>query len=154
MEKSVAPLTKDAQKEPVVVDDDGERRPDPEVLEKPKRRQFSAAYKLKVLENADRCTGMGELGALLRREGLYHSYLTAWKRQRDMGLLAGLSPKKRGRKIKPVNPLSGQVKKLERENARLQRELEKAVAIIDVQKKISALMGTPLTENDSKRNKP
>jgi len=131
----------------------GESRPDPEVLEKPQRRKFTAAYKLKVLETVDGFKSPGELGAFLRREGLYHSYLTTWKRQRESGQLVGLSPKKRGRKIKPVNPLSDQVEKLEKENARLHRDLEKAIAIIDVQKKISALMGVPQSEADRKRSR-
>lgn len=118
-------------------------RPDPEVLEKPERRTFTTAYKIKILEEADRCTEPGQVGALMRREGLYFSYLNTWRRQRQNGVLAGLS-RKRGRKAIPVNPLAERVDLLEKENARLRRELEKAALIIDVQKKVSALLGMPL----------
>lgn len=118
-------------------------RPDPEVLEKPERRTFTTAYKIKILEEADRCTESGQVGALMRREGLYFSYLNLWRRQRQDGVLAGLS-RTRGRKANPVNPLAERVELLEKENARLRRELEKATLIIDVQKKVSALLGMPL----------
>ncbi|MEO5349982.1 MAG: transposase [Magnetococcus sp. YQC-3] len=118
-------------------------RPDPEVLEKPERRTFTTAYKIKILEEADRCTESGQVGALMRREGLYYSYLTTWRRQRQDGVFASLS-KKRGRKIVPANPLAERVEMLERENAKLRRELEKATLIIDVQKKVSTLLGMPL----------
>ena len=97
--------------------------PDPEVVEKARRRRFSARYKLKILEQADRCREPGEVGALLRREGLYWSNLRTWQRQRKQGSLQGLSPKKRGRKSAPHNPLAGKVKALERDNKRLQRKL-------------------------------
>ena len=120
-----------------------EFRPDPEVLEKPERRTFTTAYKIKILEEADRCTESGQVGALMRREGLYFSYLTTWRRQRQDGVFASLS-RKRGRTIVPVNPLAERVELLEKENARLRRELEKAALIIDVQKKVSALLGMPL----------
>ena len=120
----------------VVVDS----RPDPEVLEKPERRTFTTAYKIKILEEADRCTESGQVGALMRREGLYFSYLNTWRRQRQDGVLAGLS-RTRGRKAIPVNPLAERVELLEKENTRLRRELEKAALIIDVQKKVSALLG-------------
>lgn len=132
-----------ADETPAVVVNDAARRPDPEVLEKPSPRRFTLAYKLKILEEADRCLVPGSLGAMLRREGLYRSHLATWRRQRDAGELSGSSTRKRGRKAKPVNPLSGQIEKLERENNRLRRELEKATMIIDVQKKISILLGIP-----------
>ncbi len=118
-------------------------RPNPEVLEKPERRTFTTAYKIKILEEADRCTESGQVGALMRREGLYFSYLNLWRRQRQDGVLAGLSMT-RGRKAIPVNPLAERVELLEKENARLCRELEKATLIIDVQKKVSALLGMHL----------
>jgi transposase-like protein len=109
--------------------------PDPEVAEKPKRRRFSAEYRLRIVREADSCTEPGEIGALLRREGLYSSLLTAWRRQRDAGALAGLEPKKRGPKSKAVDP---RVKRLEREVSRLKRKLEQAETIIDIQKNVRA----------------
>jgi transposase-like protein len=116
-------------------------RPDPEVLEKKPRRRFSAKYKLKVLAEIDACGKPGEIGAILRREGLYHSNISTWKRQREQGMLQGLTPKKRGRKNKEVNPLSKRVAELERKNKRLADKLKKAETIIDVQKKISDILG-------------
>jgi transposase-like protein len=110
-------------------------RPDPEVLEKKPRRKFTAAYKLRILKEFDACTHKGEKGALLRREGLYHSNICTWKRQREEGQLRALSPKKRGRKAKKVNPLATKVAQLERENKKLVERLRKAEIIIDVQKK-------------------
>src|SRR6266849_149053 len=96
---------------------------DPEVAERAARRRFTAEYKLRLRRQADACTGTGELGALLRREGLYSSHLTTWRRQREEGSLAALSPKKRGRPAAPASPLARRVAELERENARLtQRE--------------------------------
>lgn len=118
--------------------------PDAEVAEKAKRRRFSARYKLKILEQADRCSQPGEVGALLRREGLYWSNLQTWRRQREEGSLQGLSPKKRGRKSAPHNPLAGRVKELERENQRLKRKLQRAEIMLDIQKKASELWGIPL----------
>lgn len=114
-------------------------RPDPEVPEKAKRRTYSAAYKLRVLQEADACSKPGEIGALLRREGLYSSLLAKWRKQRDAGALAGLS-KKRGRKPKPVTAEARRVVALERENVRLKRQLEKAETIIEVQKKLSRIL--------------
>jgi len=119
---------------------------DPEVPEKARRRRFSAEYKLRVLQEADACTEPGEIGALLRREGLYSSNLGAWRRQRDEGTLEGLAPRKRGRKAKPKNPLSKKVAELERENARLKQRLMQAETIIDVQKKVSQILGIPLDD--------
>lgn len=118
---------------------------DSEVSEKARRRSFSAEYKLRVLREADACSEPGEIGALLRREGLYSSHLTLWRRQRDEGTLHGLSPRKRGRKAKPKNPLSKKVAELERENARLKSRLKQAETIIDVQKKVSQILGIPLS---------
>ena len=117
--------------------------PDPEVVPKAKRRKFSAEYKRRILDEADSCTEPGQIGALLRREGLYSSHLTTWRRQRDRGLIQALSPKKRGRKRK--DELEREVARLQRENARLQARLEQAEMIIDVQKKLSQLLG--LTRN-------
>jgi transposase-like protein len=119
--------------------------PDPEVAEKPKRRRFSAEYRLRIVREADACKKPGEIGALLRREGLYSSLLTAWRRQRDTGALAGLEPKKRGPKAKAVDP---RVKGLERELARLKRKLEQAETIIDIQKKVAGILGIPLRTSE------
>lgn len=113
--------------------------PQTQVVARPKRRTFSAAYKRSILEEADRCTQPGEIGALLRREGLYSSNLTTWRRQRERGELAGAQ---RGRK--PTSDETKQLKKLERENARLKQKLEQAELVIEVQKKLSRLLG--LTE--------
>lgn len=128
-----------------------EERPNPEVPAKAQRRRFSAQYKKKILEEADACKGSpGGVGSLLRREGLYSSHLTTWRRQRDKGELDGLTPKKRGRKAKPANPLARKTKELEAENRRLKKQLEKAETIISFQKKLSEMLGISLNpkEND------
>ena len=119
--------------------------PDPEVPAKPKRRQFTAEYKRSILDQAEACRDDGAIGALLRREGLYSSHLTAWRRQRDQGELTALGPKKRGRKP-TANPLAEENQRLRTQNARLSRRLEQAELIIDVQKKVSALLGISLPE--------
>lgn len=117
---------------------------DPEVLERPLRRKYTAEYKLRVLEEADRCSRPGELGALLRREGLYSSNLTTWRRQRERGVLEALSAKKRGRKAKVEDPRDRRIRELERENQRLERRLRQAESIIEFQKKLSEILGIPL----------
>jgi transposase-like protein len=122
--------------------------PNPEVPEKPVRRRFTAEYKLRILAEADACSEPGMLGELLRREGLYSSHLTTWRRQRDEGVLAGLTPKRRGRKAKPKNPLADEVARLERENQRLKEQLRQAELIIDVQKKVSEMLNIPLKTPD------
>jgi len=119
-------------------------------LEKKPRRKFTAAYKLRILQEFDACVRPGEKGALLRREGLYHSNICTWKRQREEGQLKGLSPKKRGRKAKKVNPLEKRIARLERDNRNLLEQLRKAEVIIDVQKKISEIMNIPQPENGEK----
>lgn len=120
----------------------------PEVLEKPVRRRFTVEYKSQILAEADACTELGMLGELLRREGLYSSHLTTWRRQRDEGALAGLTPKRRGRKAKPKNPLADEVARLQRENQRLKEQLRQAELIIDVQKKVSEMLNIPLKTPD------
>jgi transposase-like protein len=112
--------------------------PDPEVIPRAKRRQFSAEYKLHILTEADQCSQRGEIGALLRREGLYSSHLTTWRKQRDQGQLQGLTPQKRGRK---PDPQAAELARLQRENAQLRRRLEQAELIIDVQKKVAQMLG-------------
>jgi hypothetical protein len=99
---------------------------------------------LRILNVADQCTLSGELGALLRREGLYSSQLSSWRKSRDQGILSGLSPQKRGRKRKLVNPEQKKLTALERENVALKKRLKKAELIIDIQKKVSELLGVPL----------
>jgi transposase len=122
--------------------------PDPEVVEKKRRRKFTAKYKLRILEEADACTQVGQMGALLRREGLYSSNLTYWRRQRDKGILQALRPKKRGRKQIEINPLKQRVALLEREKQKLKHKLQQAEKIIEVQKKISEILGIPQEHNE------
>lgn len=118
--------------------------PDPEVLEKPVRRRFTAEYKSRILREAESCQQHGELGALLRREGLYSSHLTTWRQQRDKGALDALEPKRRGRKRQSVNPLTAENERLRRDNERLAARLKQAETIIDVQKKVSEILGLSL----------
>jgi transposase len=125
---------------------------DPEVSEKAKRRRFSAEYKLRILHEADACTEPGEIGALLRREGLYSSHLGVWRRQREEGTIQGLTPRKRGRRTQLKNPLLKKVVELERENARLKQRLKQAETIIDVQKKVSQILGIPLSDENESGN--
>ena len=113
---------------------------DPEVSAKAVRRRFSAAYKRSILAEADR-GGPGAVAGILRREGLYSSHLTTWRKQRESGEIVGLEPRKRGKKPAPKNPLSGEVRRLERENRRLQKRLRQAEIIIDVQKKLCDVLG-------------
>jgi transposase len=123
---------------------------DPEVEAKPKRRQFSAAYKRSILDEADKA-GPGAVASILRREGLYSSHLTCWRRQRETGEIAGLEPRKRGKKPVPKNPLAGEVQRLARENRRLQKRLRQAEIIIDVQKKLCDVLGLtvpPIEQNE------
>jgi hypothetical protein len=124
-----------------------------EVRAKASRRRFSAEYKRAILAEADRCQRPGELGALLRREGLWSSHLSTWRAQRAAGELEALAARKRGRKPAPANPLDGRVHELERENAKLRKRAERAEALVEVQKKLSELWGvtlaTPETEDPS-----
>jgi len=112
--------------------------PDPELVERPKRRRFTAKYKLRILEEAEACTEPGEIGALLRREGLYTSHLSAWRKQRREGALAGLS-RPRGRK--GADPIERENAALRRRLERAERELERARKVIEVQGNVSALLG-------------
>ena len=115
--------------------------PDPEVTGKKPRRKFTAKYKLRMLKKADACTEPGQLGSLLRQEGLYSSNLITWRKQRDEGLLIVMSPKKRGRKAQLKNSLAPEVVRLQKENQRLKNKLKQAELIIDAQKKISEILG-------------
>jgi len=118
-------------------------RPDPEVIAMAKRRQFSGSDKRRILEDADRCTQPGEIGALLRKEGIYSSHLNTWRRQRTAAEQAALEPKQRGRRADPAQAETRRVLLLTQENDRLRRQLAQANAIIDVQKKLCALLGLP-----------
>ena len=122
--------------------------PDPELTPRAQRRRFGAAYKLGIVREADACTRPGEIGALLRREGLYTSHLSAWRRARDQGQLEGLAPRKRGPKLDPDRPLAKRNAQLERENARLRRRLETAKTIIEVQGNVSRLLGLTMPESE------
>jgi len=113
------------------------------------RRRFTAEYKLRILREADACSEPGQLGALLRREGLYSSHLSAWRMQRDEGTLAGLTPKRRGRKANPDAPVIAENERLKRENQRLAEKLRQAETIIEVQKKLSEILGIPLPPPES-----
>ncbi len=119
-----------------------------EVAEKARRRRFKASEKLRILKEADRCTKPGELGALLRREGLYSSHLSAWRAARQRGELAGLTARRRGPKPQPVDARDRKIAQLERETRRLQARLERAEGLIEVQKKVSQLLGIPLENED------
>lgn len=121
--------------------------PDPEVAVTAKRRQFSSGEKRRILAAADRCTKIGEIGALLRREGLYSSQLATWRKQRAATERAGLEPQKRGRKADPTLAEARRVAALSKENERLRRKLATAQTIIDVQKKLCTLLGLPTAED-------
>ena len=123
--------------------------PDPAVPEKAKRRKFTAEYKVRILREVDRCKAPGEIGAILRREGLYSSLLTEWRRRRDWIAKAGLAATKRGPKARAVDP---RVKQLERENTKLRRRLQRAEAMLEIQKKASELLGIPLSPLDDDEN--
>ena len=119
-----------------------------EVVAKATRRRFTAAEKLRVLREADRCTKPGELSALLRREGLYSSHLSTWRAARGRGELAGLSPRRRGPKAKPVDPRDKKIAELERQTRRLQARLERAEGLIELQKQVAAILSEPLTDEE------
>jgi transposase len=121
--------------------------PDPEVVPTAERRRFTAKEKLRILEEADGCTEPGELGALLRREGIYSSYLSRWRRERDRGQLQALSPKRRGPKPPANSELMREMAKLRRENERLRARLAQAETIIEAQKKLSEVLGLAPKEN-------
>ena len=118
--------------------------PDPEVVPKAQRRRFTAEYKLRILSEAEQCTRPGEIGALLRREGLYSSLLDKWRKQRRRGSLQALAPQRRGPK---PDLQSAEVARLRSENERLQARLKQAEAIIEVQKKLSSLLGVLMPED-------
>lgn len=126
--------------------------PNPEIPDKAVRRRFTAEYKLRILTLADACGDPGSLGALLRREGLYASNLNTWRKQRERGVLSALTPKKRGRKESVRNPLIEENEKLRRENERITKRLRQAEIIIDVQKKVSQILGIQLATPEEEGN--
>jgi transposase len=117
-------------------------RPNPEVVARARRRSFTWEYKQEVLAETDGAKESGEIGAVLRREGLYSSHLTKWRQERKDGILEGLTPRRRGPKVKS-SPLAGENQKLKRDNERLTEHLRKAQIVIDVQKKVAMLLGHP-----------
>ena len=121
---------------------------DVEVVAKAKRRQFTAKYKQEILRKADACKKPGEVGALLRSEGLYSSHLTSWRQARDRDELAGLAPKKRGRKPAAPDPRDKRIVELERQVTRLTARAERAEGIVEIQKKVAALLGRPFPSED------
>lgn len=122
---------------------------DVEVSAKAQRRRFTAEYKRRIVREADRCTRTGELSALLRREGLYSSLLGTWRAARDRGELDGLAAKKRGPKVNAPDPRDKKIVEQEREITRWKKRAERAEALVEVQKKVAALLGLPL---DSERS--
>ena len=126
--------------------------PDPEVADKATRRRFSTEYKRRIVREADKCTKMGEVGALLRREGLYSSSLSTWRRQCAAGELTGAGLVKRGPKAQPKDVRDKRIVELERETRRLQRKLAQAETIIGIQKKVATLLGIPLKSVDDDEN--
>lgn len=120
--------------------------PDPAVAEKARRRKFPAEYKLRILREVEHCKAPGQVGAILRREGLYSSSLSQWRKQRDRIARVGLAARKRGPKRRAVDP---RVKQLEQENAQLRRRLQRVEAMLEIQKKASELLGIPLNRLDS-----
>jgi transposase len=114
----------------------------------PRRRFFTAEFKRQVLDEADACSESGEIGALLRRYGLYSSHLTEWRRMREAGELSGLAPKKRGRKAAAKNPLAGEVARLERENRKLLARAARAERLVELQKKLAELLGEELPSEE------
>jgi transposase len=125
------------------------RPEDVEVSTIARRRRFTAEFKREVLRKADDCTQPGEIGALLRSEGLYSSHLTTWRQAQERGELAGLAPKKRGRKAVPPDPTGKKIIELERQVARLTARAERAEALVEVQKKVAMLLGTPFDSEKS-----
>jgi transposase len=128
--------------------DEENSKSETEVVVRPKRRQHTAEYKLRILRELDECTGKGEVGAILRREGLYSSLISKWREQREQGSLNGLGGQRRGPK---VDPNAAELARLQRENKRLKEKLERAELIIDVQKKVAKLIGetSPLPNEEN-----
>ena len=122
--------------------------PSPELSDRPRRRTFTAKDKLRILTETDRAADTGGIGAILRREGIYSSTLTDWRKLRDAGAIGALRPAKRGPKTAEPHPQADELALLQRENARLTRRRARAEAVIDLQKKVAALLGIPLDSSD------
>lgn len=140
--------TQRARRASAVAADDAPRLPDSQVSVKASRRRFTAEYKQRIVEQADWCREPGEIGALLRREGLYSSHLRNWRVQREQGALAGLTPRQRGRKVRERSAESVRLEQLERDNERLRAKLEQAQLIVEVQKKVSRLLGVSMPSDE------
>jgi len=125
---------------------------DPEVTEKPVRRRYTAQYKRRILREVESCKERGQMGALLRREGLYSSNLTAWRRQAEQGTLDALSPRKRGPKEQKPDPSVRRIAELEKENQKLSHKLRQAMIIIEAQKKIAEILQTPVGKNEERNS--
>ena len=149
-EKTLAasgPATEESRRPTIVAGPDAAS---PELLPRPVRRSFTAKDKLRILGEIDRAAGTpGGISAIIRREGLYSSALTDWRRQRDAGAYHGLSPVKRGPKLAEPNPLAAEHAQLLRDNKRLALRLERAEAVIAIQKKVTLLLGLPATDEES-----
>ena len=140
------PATEEGRRPTMVA---GPEAASPELLTRPRRRNFKARDKLRILAEVDAARGTpGGIGAVMRREGLYSSALSDWRQQRDAGAFAGLKPVARGPKTAPPNPLAADHARLQRDNKRLTQRLERAEAIIDLQKKVAALLGLPIVSDD------
>jgi transposase len=140
------PATEDGRRPTIVA---GPEAASPELLTRPRRRTFKARDKLRILAEIDAARGTpGGVGAVMRREGLYSSALSDWRRQRDAGAFQALMPVARGPKIAPPNPLATEHARLLRDNKRLTQRLERAEAIIDLQKKVAALLGLPIASDE------
>jgi transposase-like protein len=149
VERSGANLAENEQSAAASTGGGGADRPNPEVVARAKRRVFTAADKQRILAAADKAKEEpGGIGGLLRREGLYSSHLVTWRQERAAGILQALTPQKRGPKS-PCNPLDEENQKLRRENQQLSEELRKAEIVIDIQKKVAALLGPPAREAKS-----
>lgn len=123
--------------------------PSPEVTERPVRRQFTAEYKLRVLQELEGCSESGAVGRVLRREGLYSSLVSTWRVQRALGSMAQLAPQKRGRKVEPPNPMAAKYALLERKHRKLEKKLQRTELLLDIQKKIADLLGISLEKPGS-----
>src|SRR5580704_8039673 len=128
-------------------------RPNPEVAARARRRRYTAEFKQRILAEADAAKGSGEIGGVLRRNGLYSSHLVKWRREREAGILEGLTPHKRGPKV-TADPGAPEYQKLQRENERLADQLRKAEIVIDIQKKVAMLLGRPFPEDAERSGRP
>ena len=147
--KEISTSGQDAERARPGAAQDRPQVPDPRVLEHPERRRFTVDYKARIVREADACAQHGQIGALLRREGLYSSQLSTWRRAYREGALSALRDDKRGRK-RVKHPLEKENESLKKDNARLGRQLSQAEAVIDIQKKLSEILGVPLTGIENK----